>query len=80
MEYSLAGLLGAVAGTAIGVANYVMTVPFVQKILRDRDTSKTAAEREAFEQRLSVMRRLILGLDVVIFAAIGYWAAITLFG
>jgi hypothetical protein len=73
MDYSLPGLLGAVAGTAVGVVNYALTVPLVQRALRARDTSATAAEREAFEGKLSLMRRLILGLDVLGFAAIGYW-------
>jgi hypothetical protein len=80
MDYSLPGLLGAVVGTAVGVANYALTVPFVQRVLRARDTSATQAEREAFEGKLSLMRRLILGLDVLVFAAVGYWLSDWAFG
>jgi hypothetical protein len=73
MEISLGGLLGAVAGTAIGAANYVMVVPFVAQRLRALDKSETAAQREEFEAKISVMRRLILGIDVFVFGGLGYW-------
>jgi hypothetical protein len=73
MEITLAGLLGAVAGTAIGAANYAMVVPFVVQRLRALDKSETAAQREEFETKISVMRRLILGIDVFVFGGLGYW-------
>ena len=73
MEFSLAGFLGAIGGTAIGVANYVMVVPFVEQRLRALDKSETAAQREEFESKISVMRRLILGIDVFTFGGLGYW-------
>jgi hypothetical protein len=70
---SLGGFLGAIAGTAIGVANYVMVVPFVEQRLRALDKSETAAQRKEFEDKISVMRRLILGIDVFMFGGLGYW-------
>ena len=73
MLISLGGFLGAIAGTIIGVVNYVMVVPFVEQRLRALDKSATAAEREEFEGKISVMRRLILGIDVVTFGGLGYW-------
>jgi hypothetical protein len=73
MEISLGGFLGAVAGTAIGAANYVMVVPFVAQRLRALDKSETAAQREEFEAKISVMRRVILGIDVFVFGGLGYW-------
>ena len=73
MELSLAGFLSAIAGTAIGVANYVVVVPFVEQRLRALDKSETAAEREEFESKISVMRRLVLGIDVFTFGGLGYW-------
>ena len=33
----------------------------------------TLEQRQAFEDKLSVMRRLILGADIAILAAAGYW-------
>ena len=73
MEMTLSGLLGAVAGTAIGAANYVATVPYVERRLRALDKSEAAEERAAFEAKISVMRRLILGIDVFVFGGLGYW-------
>ena len=73
MELSLAGFLSAIAGTAIGVANYVVVVPFVEQRLRALDKSETAAEREEFESKISVMRRLVLGIDIFTFGGLGYW-------
>lgn len=73
MELSLAGFLSAVAGTAIGVANYIVVVPFVEQRLRALDKSETAAEREEFGTKISVMRRLVLGIDIFTFGGLGYW-------
>ncbi|MEA2877406.1 MAG: hypothetical protein QOF14_2602 [Hyphomicrobiales bacterium] len=73
MELSLAGFLSAIAGTAIAVANYVVVVPFVEQRLRALDKSETAAEREEFESKISVMRRLVLGIDIFTFGGLGYW-------
>jgi hypothetical protein len=70
---SLGGFVGAVVGTVIGVVNYVMVVPFVEQRLRALDKSETAAQRQEFEDKISVMRRLILGIDVFMFGGLGYW-------
>jgi hypothetical protein len=77
---SLGGFLGAIAGTAIGLANYVMVVPFVEQRLRALDKSETAAQRQEFEDKISVMRRLILGIDVFTFGGLGYWLGTTFLG
>ena len=73
MELSLAGFLGAVVGTAIGVANYIAVVPLVEQRLRALDKSDTAAERQEFEGKIAAMRRLVLGIDVFTFGGLGYW-------
>jgi hypothetical protein len=77
MELSLGGLVGAVVGTGLGAINYVVIVGFVEKRLRALDKSETAAEREEFERKISMMRRLILGIDIVVLACVGYWAGNT---
>ena len=33
----------------------------------------TPEDREAFEEKLSIARRLILGFDIAILATVGYW-------
>ncbi len=80
MEISLAGFLGAIAGTALGTANYLLIVPLVERRLRALDKSETAAERDAFEGRISLMRRLILGIEVLTLGALGYWLGASFLG
>jgi len=48
--------------------------------LRKLDRSQTSAEREEFERKLSLLRRLVLGIDIVVFAALGYWLGRTVGG
>ena len=72
MELSLAGLLGAFVGTVLGVINYAVIVGFVESRLRALDKSAPGPEREEFERKISVMRRTILGIDIFVFAGIGY--------
>jgi hypothetical protein len=80
MELSLAGLLGAFVGTVLGVINYAVIVGFVERRLRALDTSQTPAERAEFERKISILRRTVLGIDIVVFAAIGYWFGRTVGG
>jgi hypothetical protein len=72
MEFSLPALIGAAAGTAVGAFNYAMLVGVVERALRSNDTSQTDAERATFESKISLMRRMVLGADILIFGAIGY--------
>jgi hypothetical protein len=80
MELSLAGLLGAFVGCVLGVINYAVIVGFVEGRLRALEKAQGAAERAAFERKISLMRRIILGVDIVLFAAVGYWFGKTMGG
>ncbi len=80
MEFSLPGLVGAAVGIVIGVINYGVFVSFVEKRLRALDKSKTPAERAEFERKISLMRRIVLGIDVVVIGAVGYWFGRTMGG
>ena len=80
MELSLAGLLGAIAGTVIAAINYAMVIGFVQKSLRAHDRSQTAEERATFEGKLALMRRIVLALDILFFGGIGYWLGVLIGG
>jgi hypothetical protein len=80
MEFSLPGLIGAFVGIVIGVINYGVLISFVEKALRATDKSQTAEERAAFESRISMMRKLILGGDIVVFGALGYLLGTTIGG
>ena len=73
MELSLPAWLGALCGMILAAAIYVPGIRIVERHLRGSHDVKTPAERVAFEDQLSVVRRLILAFDVAILAAAGYW-------
>jgi hypothetical protein len=74
MGLSPSGLLGAMLGTIAGVLNYVVFLRVLVPRLRALDKSQSREEREEFERKMSLMRRIILAADVVLFAAVGYYA------
>ena len=80
MDYSLPGFIGAFVGVVIGVINYGVVVAFVEARLRKLDRSQTPAERDEFERKISLMRRIVLGIDIVAFSAVGYWFGRTVGG
>jgi hypothetical protein len=80
VEYSLPGFIGAFVGVVIGVINYGVVISVAEGRLRKLDRSQTSEEREAFERKLSLMRRLVLGIDIAAFAALGYWFGRTVGG
>jgi hypothetical protein len=73
MEFSLPAWLGGLGGTIVAVAIYVPAIRLVEQRLRAQSGPKTLEQRAAFEDRLSVTRRLILGLTIAILATLGYW-------
>ncbi|BBF92234.1 hypothetical protein [Blastochloris tepida] len=77
---SLPGLIGAAVGLGLGLLNFGVVVTFVEKRLRALDRSANAAERAAFEQRITLMRRTMLVLDVVAFSGVGYLFGHTIAG
>jgi len=73
MEYSLPAWLGGLLGTIVAVAIYVPGIRVVERRLRAQTGSQTLEQRRAFEDRLSVIRRMILGAGIAILAIAGYW-------
>jgi hypothetical protein len=73
VDLSLAGLVGAIAGTMVAAINYHVTIGLIERSLRAHEQSRTAEERDTFDRKLSMLRRIVLTADVFIFAAIGYW-------
>ena len=80
MEYSLPAWLGALAGTAVAVAVYVPAIRVVERSFRAQAGPQTPEQRTAFEDKFSIVRRLILAVDVAIFATVGYWIGMALGG
>jgi hypothetical protein len=78
MDYSQAGLIGAMLGCVVGATQYVLFVGFIERRLRASEQANPQGDREEFERKLSVMRRTILAVDIAAFAAAGYFLAKTL--
>jgi hypothetical protein len=73
MDYSLSAWLGALVGAVVAVALYVPAIRVVDRHLRAQGAPAAAEQREAFESRIALARRSILGIDVAILATLGYW-------
>jgi hypothetical protein len=80
MDLSLPALLGAMLGTIVGAINYAVIMRIVEPRLRALDKSQSREELEEFERKIALMRRIILAIEVVVFAAIGYWLGRTFGG
>ncbi len=73
MELSLPAWLGALVGMIVAAAIYGPGIRLVERQLRSSNDIKAPMERDALENKLSIVRRLILAFDVAILAAAGYW-------
>jgi hypothetical protein len=69
-EYSLPAWLGALAGTVVAVACYVPSIRQVERRLRTRLAPEQVA---ALQEKFSILRRVILFIDIAICATSGYW-------
>ena len=74
MEFSPWNLIGALAGAALGYANFRVIVSVIEARLRKLDDSKTIEERAAFERKIVLLRRILFTMEVGIFAVVGYFA------
>ena len=68
MELSLPAWLGALCGMIVAAAIYVPGIRIVERRLRAASVPETLEQRSAFEDKLSVMRRVILGLAIAVLA------------
>ena len=73
MDYSQAGLIGAMLGCVIGAAQYVLFIGLIERRLQASKQANPQSDREEFERKLSVMRRIILAADMAAFSAGGYF-------
>jgi hypothetical protein len=72
MELSLPAWLGALCGMICAVAIYVPGIRLLETRLRAAQALQTPEQRSAFEDKLSVLRRAILGFDIAVLAVVGY--------
>ena len=72
MEYSLPAWLGGLIGTVIAVAIYIPAIRVIEARLRAQNGPQTLEQRAAFDEKMSIARRVILGIAVALLATIGY--------
>jgi uncharacterized membrane protein YccC len=72
MDYSLPAWLGGLIGTVIAVAIYVPGIRIIERRLRAQNGPQTLEQRAAFDEKMSIARRVILGIDIALLATIGY--------
>ena len=78
LDISLAGLIGAIAGTVVAGVNYHLFIGVLERSMREREQTQTAEERDTMDRKMSLMRRIVLTADLFVFAALGYWIGKTL--
>ncbi len=80
LDISLAGLIGAIAGTVVAGVNYHLFIGVLERWMRKREQTLTAEERDTTDVKLSLVRRVVLTVDLFVFAAAGYWIGKTVWG
>jgi hypothetical protein len=71
IDLSFAGLIGAILGTVVAAIIYHLFIGNLERAVRARVQSLPEDERGDFS--LSVVRRVVFTLDLLVFAALGYW-------
>jgi gas vesicle protein len=79
MTLSATALAGAAIGAALGVASALLVVSAVTERLRALDRSETARERAALERKLLALRWIVVAVETLVFAILGYWVGSWLF-
>jgi hypothetical protein len=72
VEYSLPGWLGGLIGTVAAVAIYIPGIRVIERRLRTQNGPQTLEQRRAFDEKMSIARRVILGIAVALLATVGY--------
>ena len=71
IDLSFAGLIGAMLGTVVAAVIYHLFIGNLERAVQARIQSLPDDERGDFS--MSVVRRVVLTLDLLVFAALGYW-------
>jgi hypothetical protein len=84
LNISLAGLIGAIAGTAVAGVIYHLCIGWLDRWLRERAQARPADAQEmsehSSEEMMALVRRLVLSADLLLFAGLGYWIGSTVWG
>jgi hypothetical protein len=73
LDLSLAGLVGAILGTAVAGFVYSPLAGLLTRSLRARAAARGAEDAKTFEREIPLLLRAVLTTDIAVFAGIGYW-------
>jgi hypothetical protein len=79
MNLSFWGQIGALVGAVLGYVNFRVIIAIIEPRLRALDRSPTTEERNAFERKMALFRRILFVLEIAIMAGVGYFVG-TMFG
>lgn len=74
------GLIGALIGFVVGLVEYRIVSGLVIGALRRTDPSKTQAERDDYERRITYVRVALVVLMIGVTPVLGYVIGQTVFG
>jgi len=74
MDFSLWHMAGVLAGAAIGYVNFRFIISILEPRLRALDDSSNPEARAVFEDKLLLLRRILLTFEIVVLALVGYFA------
>ncbi len=77
---SVAGLIGAAVGLAVGYVDYRVVSGVVVGRLRKLDRSQSPDDKATFERKIRILRVVLLVLTVGAFPVIGYLLGVTVAG
>ena len=77
---SMAGLLGAVIGFALGLLEYRLMSAVVIGALRRTDRSQTQAEKDDYERRIRILRAVLVVMTIGLMPVLGFVIGRALFG
>jgi len=80
IDLSLAGLLGATIGLVVAALVYAPLGRWIERRVRARQPVETVEERRTLTAELGLLRRVILAIDMLVFAGFGYWVGQVLAG
>jgi hypothetical protein len=78
MELSLAGLIGAVMGTAVSAMLYGPLIDAIERLARKHRA--TTDDGPTFAQEMALLRRGVLAADMLLCAGLGFWIGLTIGG
>ena len=78
MSFSIASLIGAIAGATFGAVSAYFVVGALEERLRALDKSQSPDEKAAFERKIVLMRGIILTVETLVLGAMGFWLGLLL--